>query len=410
MIHDRTIICIANRWDYDPTSKHHVMKVLARTNQVVWVNYRGSRRPRPCRRDLSAAWHTLRAVWRGAARVADSVVQLTPLVIPGAGGALAGFSQRLLVSQIQRLLRHLPQRPVQLWTFAPDVAYLAGQFGEERLVYYCVDEFGAFEDHDGQAIRRAEQRLLGCADVVITTSQKLYESRSTRHPNTHLVRHGVDYDHFAAAVSDRPLDRPADLADIRRPIFGFFGLVHHWFDVELLAAVARSRPDHSFVLIGDVHADVGVLQGLSNVYLLGRRDYRLLPAYCAAFDAALLPFRINEMTRNINPIKLREYLAAGLPVVSTALPEAAAYQPDVLIAHGAEQFARCGDRALGLASAEARHRRSARVAHESWNAVVERLAAIVARGKGCQDGLAGTARGMLAENNPDTLFAVTAIP
>ena len=377
MIQDRTIICIANRWDYDPTSKHHVMKALARSNQVVWVNYRGSRRPRASARDALAILATLKAALAGPRRVSDSMVQLTPVVIPGALPArLQAANQALLVAQIRRALKRLPQRPVQLWTFAPDVSFLAGRFDEECLVYYCVDEFAAFEDHDSRAIRTAERRLIDRADVVITTSQTLYESRRAQHPNTFLVRHGVDFAHFASAV-DGTLPVPQDLADIPRPVFGFFGLMHHWFDVELLAAVARARPDKSFVLIGDSHTEVSALKELPNVHLLGRRDYRDLPAYCAAFDAALLPFRINRMTRNINPIKLREYLAAGLPVIATPLPEAAVYQPDVLIAKDAISFARCCSQALTMTSPDARRRRSARVADESWTTVVERLSKIV---------------------------------
>lgn len=383
MIRDRTIICIASRWDYDPTSKHHVMKALARANQVVWVNYRGSRRPRVSAQDAAAAFSTLRAALRGPCQVSPSLVHFTPLVIPGASfSGLRAINERLLAAQIRRVVGRLPACPVQLWTFAPDVGFLAGRFDEERVVYYCVDEFAAFEDHDGEAIKAAEQQLMERADVVITTSQSLYESRRAQHHNTHLVRHGVDVAHFAPAV-ERGLPAPADLAGAPRPIFGFFGLIHHWFDVELLAGVARARPDDSFVLIGDSHANVNALKELPNVYLLGRRPYADLPAYCSTFDAALLPFRLNRMTRNVNPIKLREYLAAGLPVISTSLPEALAYQPDVLVADTVAAFSDCCSRALRRTSAEARRRRSARVAGESWGAVVERLSDIVmASGEG----------------------------
>jgi glycosyltransferase involved in cell wall biosynthesis len=317
MIHDRTIICIANRWDYDPTSKHQVMKQLSRRNRIIWVNYRGTRRPRVSVADLGAAIHTVGAALTGVRRISNSMVQVTPLVIPGAGnGVWQAVNRRLLVAQIRRVLAELPPAPVQLWTFAPDVHFLAGKFGEECLIYYCVDEYSAFEDFNGEAVRVAERRLIDRADLVITTSAALQESKEVLHPETHLVRHGVDVPHFTRSV-DRGLTRPADLAGIPAPVYGFFGLIDHWFDVELMTAVARARPQASFVLLGDRRADTVSLEALPNVHLPGRRDYGQLPAYCAAFDAALLPFRINAMTRNVNPIKLREYLAAGLPVVST---------------------------------------------------------------------------------------------
>ncbi|MHC4063365.1 MAG: glycosyltransferase [Planctomycetota bacterium] len=377
MIGGRTIICIANRWDYDPTSKHQVMRVLARRNRIVWVNYRGTRKPRASLADVTAAASTLRAALAGARRVCESIVQVTPLVIPGARRrGLRALSRRLLVAQIRRVLTQLPSAPVQIWTFAPDVSFLAGEFGEECLLYYCVDEYTAFEDFDGQAIQAAERRLIEKADAVVTTSAALYESKRQLHPRTFLVRHGVEAGHFAAAV-ERGLTLPGDLAGLPRPMFGFFGLIHHWFDVELLAAVARARPEASFVLLGDCRADVGALNGLANVHLLGRREYSELPTYCSAFDVALLPFRINEMTRNINPIKLREYLAAGLPVVSTPLPEARRYGPDVFVAQDCDTFCRQCDLALQATDPRARRRRSARVADESWEAVVERLSGIV---------------------------------
>ena len=299
------------------------------------------------------------------------------LVAPGAKRAwLRSLNERIVVAQIRRVLATLPPAPVQVWTFAPDVAFLAGRFGEQRLIYYCVDEYAGFEDFDGQAIATAERHLIDRADVVVTTSDALHRSKSRLHPNVHLVRHGVDVEHFGAAV-ERDLPLPADLKDIPRPIFGFFGLIHHWFDVELLASVARGRSADSFVLLGDCPADVTSLRELPNVHLLGRKPYGELPAYCRAFDAALLPFRINDMTRNINPIKLREYLAAGLPVISTPLPEALPYQPDVLIADDAEPFARQCGLALTRSDPPARRRRSRRVAGESWDNVVQRLAEIV---------------------------------
>ncbi|MFQ5489910.1 MAG: glycosyltransferase [Phycisphaerae bacterium] len=376
MIHGRTIICIANRWDYDPTSKHHVMRTLSATNQIVWVNYRGSRKPTASRRDLGAILATVGQAIRGPRRIDDAMVQVTPLLVPGSSRRLVqNLNRRMVVAQIRRALARLPKRPVQLWTFAPNVDFLAGRFDEEALIYYCVDDFGAFEDHDGQAIRSAESRLIQKADAVITTSQELFDSHKDCHRNTHLVRHGVDWSHFAAAA-DRQLDPPADIGHLPGPVLGFFGLLHHWFDVELLARVARSRPQYTFVLIGDCHADATALHSLPNVHPLGRRSYDSLPAYCAAFDAALLPFRINDMTRNINPIKLREYLAAGLPVVSTPLPEAVHYAPDVLTADTAQGFSAACDRAVSQSTLTQRLQRSARVADESWQNVVERLSLI----------------------------------
>jgi glycosyltransferase involved in cell wall biosynthesis len=193
------------------------------------------------------------------------------------------------------------------------------------------------------------------------------------------MRHGVDYDHFAAAWRSPP-PCPADVAMISPPIFGFFGVIHHWIDRSLIAEVARLRPRYSFVLIGECKAEVTELERLDNVFLPGRRPYESLPAYCAAFDAALLPFTRCAMTWNVNPVKMYEYLAAGLPVISTRLPEAERFNGPITIADTAERFARACDEALASAHPGRRAEISRSVEEKSWHGKVDRLSAILADG------------------------------
>jgi glycosyltransferase involved in cell wall biosynthesis len=356
------------------------MKRLSRQNDIVWINYRGTRRPQATAADVGAILATLRKVAGGIRPIADRMVQLTPLVVPGAHHPWSqSVNRKLLAAQIRRAVGRVDHgrgRPVQLWTFAPDVGFLADRSAYERVVYYCVDEYSEFADVDGAAIAAAERRLIAQSDVVITTASALYESKRGLHPNTHLVRHGVDAAHFAQAV-DETLPVPADVRHLPRPVLGFFGLIRQWIDCDLLAAVARRRPEYSLVLIGDDHQNHPGLRRLDNVHLLGRRDYAELPAYCKAFDVGLLPFVRNRMTRNVNPIKLREYLAAGLPVVSTALPEAERYAPDVCIADGVDAFLCACDDAVSHTVPGDRHRRSRRVSGETWEAVVERVCELV---------------------------------
>ena len=380
MLEGRIIICLGSSWDYDPTSKHQIMKLLAERNDVIWVNYHGTRRPTVSKADLGASFATLRRVARGVQAVNSSMVQVTPLVIPGARGrVLEAVHERLLVGQIRRVLRQVDggrNRPVQVWSFAPDVPFLAGRFDEECFVYYCVDEFSEFEGFDRARILSAERELLDRADVVIASSQTLWENKRLVRPDAHLVRHGVDFDHFARAWR-QPLPRPSDLLDVPDPIFGFFGLVHYWIDCALLARVARLRPEYSFVLLGDVRVDVSELDALPNVHLLGRKPYQELPAYCRAFTAGMLLFTPSTMTANVNPIKMREYLAAGLQVISTPLPEAELYRGPIRIVSSADQFARACDEMRSGGHLGRREEIARRVQQESWAAVVERLSTIV---------------------------------
>lgn len=380
MIQGRLIVCIANSWDYDPTSKHQIAKVLGRHNQIVWVNYHGTRRPEVNGADIRAACAALGRVLGGARRVSPSIVQITPMVIPGARNVvLRWIHQRMLITQIRkaiRISRPSPTTPVQVWSFAPDVPYLVGAFDEECFLYYCVDEYREFEGFDKAQIARQEDELLDLADIVVTTSAPLLKAKRLRRPDAVLVRHGVDFDHFAAAWR-RPQDMPADLASIPRPIFGYFGLIHHWVDLALLARVAKMRPWYSFVLLGDCCVDARELRSLPNVHLLGRRPYETLPAYCAGFDAGMMLFAQSAMARHINPIKMREYLAAGLPIVSTPLPEAESYRGPVRIAASADAFAQACDEIVAPGASERGEAISLTVRHETWEARVAALSDIV---------------------------------
>jgi glycosyltransferase involved in cell wall biosynthesis len=380
VIADRVIVCLASAWDYDPTSKHHVMRILSRRNRIVWVNYHGSRKPAPSASDLGASLGRLRHVARGVRRINDSMVQVTPLVIPGATTAPAlWLHRRLLTMQIRRAIRAVSgdaRRPVQVWTFAPDVPYLVGAFDEECFVYYCVDEYSSFAGFDRTSIVRAEAELLDKADVVITTSQALWESKRRRRADAALVRHGVAFDQFATAWRHNA-SLPEAVRSIPNPMFGFFGLIHHWIDIDLIATVARSRPHYQFVLIGEAKVDVRSLEALPNVHLLGRRDHHELPAYCRAFSAGLLPFTRTEMTKNVNPIKMWEYLAAGLPIVSTDLPEVRRHGWPVRIAQSAEVFAAACDEIVAEKDTLDRRAIAETVADLDWERKVEALSRIV---------------------------------
>ena len=182
-------------------------------------------------------------------------------------------------------------------------------------------------DGAGDDIARLERELIGKSDLVITCSSLLQESKSRLNPNCVLVRHGVEQDHFKKAL-DAETELPADIRDLPKPVLGFYGLVAEWVDLEAMAKVAEAYPQGSVVIVGEHNnanpEGMARLRALPNVHFLGRKTYSELPAYCKAFDVALLPFIKNELTANANPLKLREYLAAGLPVVSTDIPEAMA--------------------------------------------------------------------------------------
>src|SRR2546427_6671811 len=180
-----------------------------------------------------------------------------------------------------------------------------------------------------------EQDLIRRAHVVFTSAEKLYGERQSLNPHTYYIPHGVDVAHFAGAL-DPSTEVPADMCGRPHPVIGFFGLLADWVDLELVRMVAVARPDWSVVLIGKATTDLRPLRGLANVHLLGQKPYSTLPHYCRGFDVGIIPFRKNDLTVRANPLKLREYLAAGLPVVSAPPPGVARFHGPLHLAGRAQ--------------------------------------------------------------------------
>ena len=321
-LNGRDILCFSHDWTGDPLSKTHFMRLLAERNRVLWVNSIGYRRPQVNRADLGRAWQKLMAARQPVREVEPNLYVLNPLAVPAYGlGLVRALNRSWLRAQVKRAMRQLGfQRPIN-WTFNPAAALLAGTLGEEQLIYHCVDEYSAFTGVNASAILGLEEELLRKADLVIVSAEPLLESKSRVNPATVLVRHGVDFAHFRRALAPET-EVPPEIAGLPRPVIGFFGLIADWVDTELLAAVARRFRHGSLVLLGKATVDTSSLS-LPNVHLLGRKPYAELPAYCKGFDVAINPFHVSELTHNFNPLKVREYLAAGLPVVSTPIPEVA---------------------------------------------------------------------------------------
>jgi glycosyltransferase involved in cell wall biosynthesis len=373
----RDLVVFSNDWDGDPLSKVHIMRILSRDNRVLWVNSIGNRAPKANAHDLQRIWRKLSSFTEGIREVEPNLFVLAPLAIPFYGSEVVRATNReLLRLQVKRAMRKLHfKRPIS-WSFLPASAPVSGTLGEEFVVYHCVDEFSAFSDTNRRHIAELEVRLLKKADLVITSAERLRESKAKVNPNTVLVRHGVDYQHFVRAC-DPATELPEDIAKLPRPIIGFFGLMADWVDQEAIIATAKAHPEGSVVVIGKVapDCDVSGMKAVPNIHLLGRKPYTSLPGYCRAFDVALMPFKVNELTLNANPLKVREYLAAGLPVVSTDIPEVRKVGLCKL-STSTEDFVRKVDECLAEGAGPTRER-AERIFHESWDARVEEIRAHV---------------------------------
>ncbi len=267
-----------------------------------------------------------------------------------------------------------------LWYYTPQALAFSDHLQAAVTVYDCMDELSAFAGAD-PALPAREQALMRRADLVFTGGQSLYEAKRRYHRNVHAFPSGVDAAHFRPARDG--LADPEDQAGIPHPRVGFYGVLDERLDTDLLAAVAGLRALVQFVLIGPTaKIDPSTLPARPNLYYLGPKPYAALPGYVANWQAAIMPFAINEATRFISPTKTPEYLAAGLPVVSTPIADVVRQYdgcPGVLIAGVAPAFAACIDQALALPPASWRPAADALLAGMSWDGIWAAMAALIGR-------------------------------
>ncbi len=365
------IVCFANDWRGDPTSKHHVMRTYAESTDVLWVESAGMRRPQlTSGHDLGRIFSKLKKAGGGLRRAAERLHVMSPLSLPLPGNALANTVNSAVYRASIRAARRrtgMASDPL-LWVYTPSVApYLSGM-RRSGMVYHCVDRWWAFSDYDSDVMRRCHVQLCRDADVVFASSAELLEDCREHTDHAHLIRHGVEWAHFARAATDDH-ERPDDIAGIEGPILGFFGLIHEWVDQDLVCAVADAFPAATVVLIGKVQVDDERLRSRANIRLLGQKQYADLPRYSAYFDVGLIPFAYNDLTLAVNPIKLREYLSAGMPVVATDLPEIELLAENPMVRTGrtaAEHVSAIGHFLERRFSPEQRLQASRSMIEESW--------------------------------------------
>ncbi len=222
------------------------------------------------------------------------------------------------------------------WYYTPMALLFSSHLAPSLTVYDCMDELSAFMGAPRELID-LEKQLIKQADLVFTGGYSLYEAKQSRHPQVYAFPSSIDYNHFAKAR--QPMPDPADQRTIPNPRIGFSGVIDERFDCALVTELARRRPDWQFIFLGPtVKVDPACLPKGDNIHYLGMKDYTELPTYFSNWDVAMLPFALNESTRFISPTKTPEYLAAGLPVVSTPIR-------DVVRTYGTTNFAQIADSA-----------------------------------------------------------------
>ncbi len=248
----------------------------------------------------------------------EQVIVAVPHLPEGTGHAAATHAEREL---LDTMIAKWNIQNYVLWYYTPMALSISRHLEPALIVYDCMDELSLFKNAPAELIDN-ERELLSVADLVFTGGQSLYEAKKDRHPDVHAFPSSIDFEHFSQArkiaKSHRP--DPEDQRAIPHPRMGYCGVIDERLDFELVAAMAKARPDWQFVFLGPiVKIDPNSLPRFSNIHYLGQKDYNELPHYLACWDVAMMPFAKNDATRFISPTKTPEYLAAGKPVVSTSI-------------------------------------------------------------------------------------------
>ncbi|HEY9898610.1 MAG TPA: glycosyltransferase [Pantanalinema sp.] len=385
MLRDHDLVCLSiTPWETRlPSSGHYLMREFARHNRVLWVDHPATlkdgwtfRRDPAWRDRLARTWG--RQV--GLRRVPDPqrevwVLTPPPMVPSGLPRPLYDWGLEASAALVRRCIRRAMQRlemrePIFWVSFdVPLGERLAGTLGERMTVYHCFDEITG-EPYIARHGARLERALMDKSEVVFTTSPALQASRGALHPRCHYVPNGVDYAHYARAGDPREAV-PEELARLPGPVIGYLGNLEARFDYDLIQACAEARPGWSWVLVGPVQgayaARIEALSRLPNVHVLGPCPAHRAPGTLKVFDVGLIPFVSSVQTRAIYPLKLNEYLAAGLPVVMTPFAALDEVASSCRVAEGAPAYLAAIERSLGEHSREHREARMALARAHDWS-------------------------------------------
>ncbi len=359
------LICFSHlRWDFVFQRPQHLLTRAAAHYTVVYFEepvFEGAGPQTP----------------RLAVRMAGHGILIATPVLPADLDAVAvDQAQQVL---LDRFLITLNLPVDVMWFYTPMAYGFCGHVQAQTIIYDCMDELTLFKGASPR-LKLLERRLLRRADLVFCGGNSLYQAKRQLHGQTYLFASSVDAPHFERA-RNHLLAEPCDEAGLARPRIGYFGVIDERMDYALLDAVAASRPDWSFVMLGPLaKVEQADLPQRANLHWLGSRLYEQLPGYLCSWDVGMMPFARNEATRFISPTKTPEYLAAGVPVVSTSIADVVTDWGDdglVEIADHAEGFVAAIERLLAAPKSAWLAEVDRKLAGVSWDATWAKMQVLI---------------------------------
>ena len=356
------VIVFGEDWGKLPSSTQHLIKHIAKDRRVVWVNSIGLRKPRVTWHDLTRLIHKIIAKCRAKSTQQDTVIPdnmtiINPLTIPVPKWSMTRkICQIILKKQIVPIVERLQLNSPILWLSLPTAVDMIGHLNEEKVVYYCGDDFSGLAGVEHDTVSQREEELLHKAHVIFVSSQTLADKLAS--PKTFMIPHGVDYQLFSNQTV------ASELLPQGKPIAGFYGSISAWLDLSLLHEVIAKMPTWHFVFVGKVVVDVSALSQFPNVFFYPEVAHKELPRFSQHWDVSILPFVDNAQIRACNPLKLREYLAAGTPIISTDFPALAPYREVINIIHSPQEMCEALDKTLHTAPIKTQQKL---VEREDWS-------------------------------------------
>ena len=382
MIKGKNIVIFgSNKWEY-PGLQQTVMRLLSKNNRILFVNPLGTRR-------IALKFSEFGIYFNRAIRIfqhnnhndeiSKNISICNPWMVPLVyNRTIMKLNKSIMHAQFSKLLSRLGFDDYILWVGTPTAASYLEVFDPTLLIYNPVDRYSEFSFVDSAKIADYERHIASRADAIICTADAIRNDLVPYNSNCFTVTHGVDVNHFHSAFQNN--DVPSDMKNIPGPIIGFIGGVADWVNFDLLLDVAIRYPDANLVMIGKTYPDVkglGQLEKQTNVHFLGYKDYKVLPDYLKQCAVCLIPYVINERLLAVDPIKLREYLALGKPVVSVDLPEVRKLRDVVYIGKNKNDFVDKIGKAMTEDNPSLAEERI-RVAWQSdWKVKIEEISTIV---------------------------------
>ncbi|MDB4902813.1 MAG: glycosyl transferase [Mucilaginibacter sp.] len=297
----KNIICFSHlRWDFVFQRPQHLLTRFSKTFNIFFIE--------------EPIFDATGQEYYSYTQKEENLLVVVPHIMSGLNLAQITAIQK---SMFDQFMENKDSSDYCFWYYTPMALEFSRKYTPDLIVYDCMDELSAFK-FAPEELKTLEKELLKKADIVFTGGHSLYEAKKNQHANIYPFPSSIEKEHFAKARKIKT--SPPDQIVTEKPKLGFYGVIDERFDIELIRGIANARPDWQIILIGPVvKIDPATLPVNSNIHYIGSKNYQELPAYLSTWDIALIPFLLNESTRFISPTKTPEYLAAGIPVVSTPI-------------------------------------------------------------------------------------------